>query len=263
MKILHLSDFHMCPEGQTTYGLDPFRRLNAVIDHINENHADADICVVTGDLTDAGDEASYTRLQHCLGNLTVPFMLTLGNHDKRGPFRAVFGERFLNRDGFVQSKAILAGNVRLLLLDTLDEAREDWGLLCEARMAWLKAELAADSQIPTILFLHHPPADLGENYFRSMLLSNGEEVLEALGAGNVRHIAFGHVHFSVAGQFPPYSFSSSRGTSQTISTSFSQPKALIVERSPSYGLMLWNGSSIVVHHIEPVIPSEVIGEDIV
>lgn len=262
MKIVHLSDIHMCPEGHFIYGLDPFARLNAVIEHINTNHLDVQACVVTGDLTDAGDEASYLRLRQCLDKLKIPFFLTLGNHDRRPNFRKVFGDSFFDDGGFVQSSATIADSNRIILLDTLDDAREDGGILCEGRMDWLKAELARDAGVPTLVFLHHPPADLGERYFRDMLLANGQEFLDALKLGNVRHIGFGHVHFPVSGRLSSYSFSSSRGTCQAISTVFAERKALMIARPPSYNLILGVSDGLAVHHVEPVPESEAIGIDI-
>ncbi|MDX8465712.1 phosphodiesterase [Mesorhizobium sp. VK23B] len=262
MKIVHLSDIHMCPDGHSIYGLDPFKRLNAVIAHINANHGDADACVVTGDLADAGDEASYARLRQCLANLRIPFFLTLGNHDRRKNFKSVFGNEFADPNGFLQSSIRINENNRIVILDTLDESREDGGILCERRMDWLRSELARDTEIPTVVFLHHPPKDLGERYFRDMLLSNGRELLDALRLGNVRHISFGHVHFPVSGRYSCYSFSSSRGTCQTISTVFSERKALMIERSASYELILGDEDCVVVHHVEPVLEAEAIGIDV-
>jgi 3',5'-cyclic AMP phosphodiesterase CpdA len=58
-KILNVTDIHIVPEGSSVMGLDPRERLRMVFRSIDRHHADADLCVITGDLTDKGDAASY------------------------------------------------------------------------------------------------------------------------------------------------------------------------------------------------------------
>ena len=66
MKIIHITDLHLMPRGETLWGLDPFARLDAALTDIAAHHADADLCVITGDLTEKGDVAAYEMLKQRL-----------------------------------------------------------------------------------------------------------------------------------------------------------------------------------------------------
>ena len=60
MKLIHLTDPHFVPPGQTLYGRDPSVALKRCLADINEHHADADLCVITGDLTHWGEPDKKT-----------------------------------------------------------------------------------------------------------------------------------------------------------------------------------------------------------
>ncbi|MEI9424776.1 metallophosphoesterase [Mesorhizobium sp. Cs1299R1N1] len=130
-KIIHLSDIYMCPAGERVVGFDPAARLQSVIAALNSEHGDADLVIINGDLADRGDEASYGRLRRLLADLSIPVRLMLGNHDNRQAFRRVFPESHDDGNGFVQA-AVALGPERLILLDTLDEARPSAGFLCSS-----------------------------------------------------------------------------------------------------------------------------------
>ena len=61
MKIIQITDTHLMPRGTELHGLNPCERLEACIASIKEFHADAEICIITGDLTDQGLRESYRR----------------------------------------------------------------------------------------------------------------------------------------------------------------------------------------------------------
>ncbi len=62
MKLIHITDTHLVAPGMKLYGLDPRARLDAAIADINRHHADAELVVVTGDLTNWGEVEAYSRL---------------------------------------------------------------------------------------------------------------------------------------------------------------------------------------------------------
>lgn len=249
-KIIQLSDLHLCPEGERVVGFDPAKRLDTVLDAIRREHADAELCLVSGDLTDRGDEASYLRLRDRLAGFPLPVCLMLGNHDRRDAFRRVFPSAHDDGGGFVQA-AIELGGQRVVFLDTLDEVFPSAGRLCASRLSWLEATLAAAPETPTLLALHHPAFDLGMEYFRSMLLADGE-ALEALldRHPQVVHLAFGHVHVPVFGRRRGRSFSAARGTCHPMLPPFVGMATDYVDRPPSYELILFEGETVIVHHIQ-------------
>ncbi|NIO42429.1 MAG: phosphodiesterase, partial [Burkholderiales bacterium] len=62
MKFVQVTDMHIMPPGQELLGLDPRARLDACIADINANHADAELCVFTGDLAEKDYVEAYRNL---------------------------------------------------------------------------------------------------------------------------------------------------------------------------------------------------------
>ena len=86
MKLVQISDIHLVPHGALLFGEDPAARLRACVDDNNRHHADAQLCVITGDLTHDGDPAAYRVLADCVDKLVPPVRLLMGNHDDRAAF---------------------------------------------------------------------------------------------------------------------------------------------------------------------------------
>lgn len=261
-KIIHLTDLHLCPPGGRVIGFEPESRLGACIASINSRHADADLCVVSGDLTDAGDAASYERLRSILATLRVPVRLLLGNHDRRAAFRAAFPEAGCDAHGFVQS-ALDLDRTRLLFLDTLDESQPGAGLMCRDRLGWTADRLAEAGERAVVAFLHHPPFAIGVEYFGHMLLANGPELMGLLQAGGrVRHLAFGHCHIGLSGRRGGLSFSANRGTCHPIDVELRGLRALYVDRPPTYDVLLLDDGDVIVHSVEPAGEADVVAEEL-
>lgn len=260
-KIIQITDLHLCPAGQSLLGLDPAERLRAVVRSINENHADAALCMATGDLTDQGAAEAYAILKGCLSELRVPCRLMLGNHDSRASFLEVFPEAETDRDGFVQFVAEV-GEMACICLDSLDEERPGEGRVCERRLAWLDEQLERLAGRRTILFVHHPPLSIGLRWFEGMLLANGEEVMARLRRhGLVLHIVFGHVHVNTSGTWRGISFSASRGTCHKILSDPLADRADYVDQGPAYDVLLLGEEGLCVHSIDPAGPNALIARE--
>ena len=62
MKIYLVSDLHLLPPGQLSHGFDTAARFQLALDDLAQNHADAGLCILLGDLADHGDPAAYELL---------------------------------------------------------------------------------------------------------------------------------------------------------------------------------------------------------
>lgn len=250
MKILHITDTHIVPEGETIYGLDPAIRLQAVVDDICERHADADLAVITGDLVDRGDDASYRRLMPLVGRLPMPVRILIGNHDSREAFVSCFTDVPLDENGFVQSFLDLPGDAgRLLFLDTNEK---DWsgGRYCDARLTWLDARLSELGGRPAYIFMHHPPFDLGVAHFEQIGLKDAEAFNQLIAGYKsiVRHIFAGHVHIPVNGISPiGIPFTAGRGCNHQIVLDFAAPDCTWADGGPNYNIIRINGNGLFVH----------------
>lgn len=196
MKFIHLTDLHLVQQPRTRlHGLDPSQRLSRCLDDIAQWHADAEFCVITGDLTDTGARQAYAWLQHRLHDFPVPVFLMLGNHDERANFLQVFVDHPRDSGGFIQHSHCTNG-LHFLFLDTLkDGAGVHEGELCAIRLGWLRENLEQIGDAPACLFMHHPPFDIGIPYVDRIKLEQHKELAEILrGRSNIRHGFFGHVH---------------------------------------------------------------------
>ena len=247
MKFVQLTDPHFVPGDGRLYGLSPRDRLRPAIADINANHGDAAFVIVTGDLTDDGSEGAYRTLREVLEELTVPFHLVLGNHDRRDGFRAVFPEVPTDADGFVQY-ALDIGERSFIVLDTLEEGRGE-GTLCARRLAWLDAALAARPGRPVYVFLHHPPLPVGLGGMDRIRLVQSDALADVLARHDEpRHLFFGHLHRPVHGTWRGIPFSCHRAIGHQLALRLTEanvfPGCL---EPPAYAVVLLNGGDTVIH----------------
>ena len=76
MKLIHITDTHFVAPGIKLYGLDPRARLDAAIADIKRNHADAELAVVTGDLTHWGEVDAYLNFTRMHAGLAAYLTLS-------------------------------------------------------------------------------------------------------------------------------------------------------------------------------------------
>lgn len=255
-KLIVFTDLHMTPEGKTIIGLDPFKRLEAGIEHVNTYQADADGVIITGDLAHHGDIEAYKRLKVLLDRLKLPLFITVGNHDNREMFLSVFPETQTDEHGFVQ-RAIDFADCRALILDSLFGPPYEYpishaGFLCQKRMRWLERELKAakDAGKPVLIFMHHPPHKTGFSGMDVIKLINEADFYDLVEEhGNVRHIFAGHVHRTINGSHRgiPYSIFKSPVHQQPMP--FEMPDAsLSVDEPAAYGIVVTTEHGLQVHN---------------
>jgi 3',5'-cyclic AMP phosphodiesterase CpdA len=250
MKIIHVTDTHLVALGGTVGRCDPLDNFRAFVQHVNTHHADAALCVITGDLVHAGELAAYRLLRTELSSLTMPTRLLIGNHDDRTNFLTVFPETPCDESGFVQSVMDTDAG-RLLFIDT-NERGTHRGHICERRRPWLAARIE-ESGGDAYLFMHHPPASLGvaavddirlveEAWFMSLIATHRERI---------RHIFFGHTHLNVAGSIQGIPFSCPRSTNHQTYPAFGARDALqACQLSPTYSVVLLSGQRTACHFVE-------------
>ena len=155
MKLIHLTDTHLVPKGRKLFGRDPRVVLDAAIADINAHHADAELLVLTGDLTHWGEAEAFANLAEALSALKLPIRLLIGNHDEREAYRRAFPSEHFDSAGFAQS-ALDVSVGRFLFLDTVRDGPYA-GVYCEKRRSWLREQLENAEGRDTFLFMHHPP----------------------------------------------------------------------------------------------------------
>ena len=249
MKILQITDTHVGAAGHVGYGVDPRARLEACVADINAHHADAALCLVTGDLVNEGAEAEYANLAPVLNALRVPFRVLPGNHDARAMMRRHFPDTPVDGNGFFQSVVPVPGG-RLLLLDTLREDKAS-GELCARRLAWLARELAA-AEDTVYIAMHHPPLAVGVEFMDRIGLVDAQNFWDTLAPHRerVRLILFGHVHRPVSGVAHGIAFAGCPSTAQQVALELGPQKELHLNfnhEPPCYAIVMVGEDAVIVH----------------
>lgn len=251
MKIIQLSDLHLTLPGAELFGSSPLARLELAVDRILADHADADFCLLTGDLADVGSDNAYAALAQALKRLPMPAHLLPGNHDSRDALRRNFPQLPANDGGFMQA-ALDTPAGRFLLLDTV-EAGAPWGSYCADRRAWLARQLAAAGDLPLYVAMHHPPLALGIPSMDQFAL-RGVEVFWSVIAphrARIRHLFFGHLHRPIGGSWRGIPFSCTASPNHQVALDLKTLRGDEVPgcREPAgYAVILIDGDSVVVHH---------------
>lgn len=248
-KFIHLTDTHFVEPGERLYGGDPRSRLEAAVRSIATEHADAEFCLITGDLAHLGQPQAYAALREVLAGLPMPVQLLLGNHDDRHAFQACFPAVPRDADGFVQ-RALPFRQGLLLMLDT-NEPGVSHGVFCERRRAWLAAQLAVSGEQPVWIAMHHPPFDIGLPSMDAIGLREADafEAVIAPHRQRLRHLFFGHVHRPVSGSWLGVPFSTLRALNHQVALDFRDDGRIPGSfEPPAYAVVLADERQTVIHN---------------
>jgi len=252
MLIAQLTDIHIGFERGNPDERN-LRQFATVLERFAEGRLQPDLLLLTGDLTEHGDAASNQTVAGMVAKCPFPVLPIPGNHDDRQAVSAAFPHVPM-ADGFMQYGLDRRG-LRVIMLDTL-EAERHGGAFCEARAKWLRAELAAHADKPVLIAMHHPPVATGIAWMdpdpgEPWIARFGEAIS---GHGNIKAIACGHVHRSIATTFAGVPLIVCPSTAPTVALDFKQidpmradGRAMIVEKPPGYVLHRWDGRALVSH----------------
>lgn len=247
MKILHLTDLHLTADGAPLYGLSPTERLSTVLAHALGHHADADLCVLTGDLAHRGEENAYRLLARRLDELPMPVVAMAGNHDDRAALIRHLRQAARFEEFVMGVRDTGAG--RLIFLDTVQPGSHA-GQICPRRIAWLQARLEESAGQPVFVFMHHAPCRVGIASMDAIALAEAPALLGLLRRhGNVRQIFFGHLHRPLSGSWQGIPFSALPAINHQAALDLSGNAETILgtDEDPAYGISLIGPDSVVVH----------------
>lgn len=159
--------------------------------------------IFTGDTVQHGQAEEYALLRELLAPLEAPLYFVPGNRDDKVNMRAAFGDlAYVAAEGEFLQYTIDDHDVRLVAVDST-LAGERKGRFCEQRQAWLERVLGEQRDKPTLMFIHHPPFDVGHHYVGGYRLPGEATALEDIVSRHPQVVGMlcGHVHWPIERQW--------------------------------------------------------------
>jgi len=252
MLIAQVTDIHLGFEPGNPAEFNR-KRLDQVLNHLMGMTPKPVMLLATGDIVDRGDGDSYRRLKNAFSQVDFPVLPCLGNHDLRATFAEWFPEiPFV--DGFCQYEAE-AGDLRLLVLDTLEEGRHG-GAFCDVRAKWLNARLDEDRARPTVIVMHHPPVEVGIEWMNTHPEELWVETFRdcVRGRTNIRAIICGHLHRPITCQWEGTTIAICPSTAPQVALDLApidpdkpDNRPMIIADPPAFAIHRWHDGQLVTH----------------
>jgi len=249
-----LTDLHLRPPGILTLGnVDADKFVIAAIDRVVRSHPDVDAVLVTGDITDLGEEDAYARATMLLSRFSAPVIAMPGNHDRTGALK----EAFRAFPGYsatpLPHKACsvhMIGGITVVALDTSVDRVDDGahhGEIGADQLAWLDETLRSSG--PTLIAMHHPPFAVGIGFMDAIPLTDGAAFGSILARhDNVLRIVCGHVHRTIVGQVAGVPAIAVPGVAHQVLLALgSDVEPQLVMEPPAYGIHIVDEVAAVSH----------------
>lgn len=192
---IHLTDMHFGLPDDPHLHSDTEATMAAVIEQVRRIDPKPDFAIASGDLTNAGDAASYRKLVQALAALDMPVIFALGNHDTREGFYEGLLGKGPGLSMPYDHDQVIAGTHIIVLDSTVPGSIG--GALEPEQFIWLADRLADHPDLPKLIVVHHPPM-LGEapdvDFWRGIRFEDSQRLGEMLSGHNVRGILCGHIH---------------------------------------------------------------------
>ena len=250
MLVAQITDTHITTPGRLLMGVvDTASALAQAVSALNSLDPLPDLAVITGDLVESGEVEEYDHLRTLVAPLHMPVLAIPGNHDAREPMREAFvADGYLPRRGFL-NYVIEDHALRIVALDTLVPGAPG-GALCEERLLWVDRMLAAATDRPTLLLMHHPPFVTGVGQMDQYGLSSRAAFAEIiLRHSQIERILCGHLHRAIESRFAGTIAGTAPSTAHQLVLDF-RPEAPLrfALEPPGYQLHYWReGMSLVTH----------------
>ena len=194
-RIVHLTDLHVFADpDERLFGIPTRELLRDAVAHVERHAGRVDHLVVTGDHTHDELPETYQAVREILRPWLDRLWLVPGNHDDRARLRSAFADR-IGGDGAERINfAFRVGDWLCLGLDTHVPGRVP-GLVGEAQVEWIRAQMGEHEFKAAMLFAHHPPVLLGSPWLDPIGLEDRELLQDLLRQEpRIRLACSGHVH---------------------------------------------------------------------
>lgn len=230
MRILHLSDLHLCSSPDAIiYGVNPYENLMRAIRKI-QNISGIDLCVITGDISNDGSQESYELADIALSTLPFPVYVMKGNHDSS----LLLMHHYEKMD---YAPRFTFSGIDFIALDTIaiaeDGTNRSRGVISEQELHRFR-EWIEEGENKKIVLMHHPSI-LTDSWLDCRILQNREEFNDFVHASDrILAVLSGHNHFATEAIIGGCLFS----VAPSVSTSFDKDLSPFEEAyTPGFNLV--------------------------
>jgi Icc protein len=236
MRVVHISDFHLSsrPDEQVN-GAFPFENLKKAIGEIQRQNPKPDLVVLGGDLFEEGEKADYKTVFELFDELQVPVHTALGNHDHLPTLKKTGRAQENAATGYYSFDQ--SGHHFVILYSA--GTGKPHGRLEEEQLLWLNADLHAHRFKPVLIFLHHPPFDIGIPWLDKIRLLNAESFWEIIPpfASNILGVFVSHLHIAVACRYRQILLASTPGVCWQYAGGADAAKSALSDEPPGFNLI--------------------------
>ncbi|MFM2480384.1 3',5'-cyclic-AMP phosphodiesterase [Celerinatantimonas sp. YJH-8] len=190
LRLLQITDTHLfASRGTGLLGINTLDSFKAVLDQIQQDQAEFDWIMATGDLSQDHSERSYQRFAEGIACLQRPVLWLPGNHD----FNPVMWQT-LEQSGISSAKQLVSDHWQLILLDT-QVPEKPHGYLAASQLDFLTQALHEYPNKHALILMHHQCCPIGCQWLDQHNLKNSDHFYQAIQAhSQVKAILFGHIH---------------------------------------------------------------------
>lgn len=251
MIVVQISDCHIARPRRAAYGgVDAELLLHQTVEAIRALPRRPDLILATGDLTDGGRREEYDVFIQIMGELKLPLLPVVGNHDAVETFSAAFDLRsnFIVQTDFVQY-VVDNGPVRIMVIDTTTPLSGEPSL-CARRLAWIEGELSKEER-PTLIAMHHPPFPAGVSWMEPKISDWARPLADVVRAHpTILRVVCGHVHRPMTTAWAGTVAMSAPSTAHQVFLDLSraaQPR--FSAEAPGFLVHSWTGSELLSYGV--------------
>ena len=197
--VIQISDTHLVAEGLVHGTVDTAAQLAGALERLVASPVRPDLLLLSGDLSNSGEEDSYRRLQELVepaaAALGCPVCYMPGNHDDREALRSVLLD---GRGDGPLDQIHWMGGLRLVALDSTVPGHHH-GRLEPGQLSFLDEVLAQPAPEGTLLAIHHPPLPSPVKIAQLLSLRRPEDLAAVIAGRDVLMVVSGHTHHCAAG----------------------------------------------------------------
>jgi len=249
--IAQISDLHLSVENTKALTIAPMaKNLKLCVEHINQLPLLPDLVLVTGDISNGGLIEELKSAKTLLDQFSMPYFVIPGNHDKRQDLLTVFGDKSCqeNTDQLI-NYSIDDFEVKLIAIDTSIPFKPG-GELKQTTAHWIEQQLQKFLNQPVIIFMHHPPVDLGIAETKLDGFS-GSEYLEDIieKHSNIEAILCGHIHLAAHTRWHGTIISTAPSIGMRLVIDFKmEHESQFILDEPSYQIHYWTENKNLVSY---------------